>query len=69
MTVTGTLLFEDVNAYVLFNTRSTHSFLSLRFANRLGVESRRLETPLIVSSPLGCSWKTEVYYPACLVMI
>ena len=69
MTVTDTLPIEEVDAYVLSDMGSTHSFLSLRFASRLGVKPRKLETPLIVSSPLECSWEVEVYYPVCIVMI
>ena len=55
--VTGTFFIEGVDAHVLFDTGSTHSFLSPGMAERLGVEPRRLESPLLVTSPLGYVWK------------
>ena len=51
--VTGTVLVETLDAYVLFDTGSTHSFVSPRLASKLGVEPRKMEIPLVVSSPLG----------------
>ena len=51
--VTGTLSVEGIVAHVLFDTGSTHSFLSPGMAERLGVEPRRLEVSLLVTSPLG----------------
>ena len=48
--VTGTVFIEGVNAHVLFDINSTHSFLSPKMADRLGVEPRRLEAPLLVAS-------------------
>ena len=51
----GTLFIEVVDAYVLFDIRSMHFFLSPSLAGRLGVELRRLEASLLVSSPLGHS--------------
>ena len=67
--MTGTVLIEICEAYVLFDSGSTHSFVSPRLAGSLGVESRKMDIPLAVSSPLGRSWVTDVYHLACGVVI
>ena len=40
--MTGTVSIEGVDAHVLFDMGSTHSFVSQGMADRLGVEPRRL---------------------------
>ena len=67
--VTGTLSIDGIDARVFFDTGSTHSFLSLGMAERLGVEPRRLVIPLLVTSPLGRVWEADLYFPACKVFI
>ena len=58
-TITNTLSIEIVDARVLFDFGSTHSFLSPSLASRIGVEPKRLETPLVVSTPLGRTWEVD----------
>ena len=65
----GIVLIKTIDTYVLFDSGSTHSFVSPQLTSRLGMEPRKMETPLVVSTPLRRSWVTDVYYPACGVMI
>ncbi|MGV7688489.1 aspartyl protease family protein, partial [Mycobacterium kansasii] len=53
--VTGILPINTVDIHVLFDSGSTHSFVSPCVASEIGIDQRRLETPLIVSTPLGRS--------------
>ena len=49
--VTGTLSVSDQEAYVLFDSGSTHTFVSSKFAKTLSVKSEKLDFELCVSTP------------------
>lgn len=49
--VTGTVLFNKMCAYVLFDCGATHSFVSKRFDKKLKLECETLSEPLIVAIP------------------
>ena len=51
--VAGTLSVSDQEAYVLFDSRSTHTFVSNKFAKTLSVKSEKLDFELYVSTPAG----------------
>ena len=67
--ITGTLFVGGIVARVLFDSGATHSFLSPRWASCLIVQPKRLDVPLIVSTPLGEELAVELFYPACDVVI
>ena len=50
--VTGTFTIEHMYARTLFDSGATHSFISPYFAKKLSKESRKMENPLIISTPL-----------------
>ena len=49
--VAGTLAVSDQEAYILFDSRSTHTFVSSKFAKTLTVKSEKLDFELCVSTP------------------
>ena len=51
--VEGTLSVSDQEAYVLFDSGSTHTFVSSKFAKTLSVKSEKLDFELCVSTPAG----------------
>ena len=44
---------SDQEAYVLFDSGSTHTFVSSKFAETLSVKSKKLDFDLCVSTPTG----------------
>ena len=67
--VEGTLAISDLPAKVLFDSDSTHSFVSPIFAACLVGEVAPLHCILFVSTPLGKTVQCESYYPACKVRV
>ena len=67
--VAGMVPICSVEARVLFDPGATHSFLSPRLAGRLGRKTGRLDTPLLVATPLGGSLEVRVVYRECDVSI
>ena len=51
--VEGTLLICGIEAKILFDPGSTHSFLSPKFSKLIVVPARELEFVLTVSTPVG----------------
>ncbi|KAG8370167.1 hypothetical protein BUALT_Bualt14G0089100 [Buddleja alternifolia] len=49
--VTGTLLINNLPAFVLFDSGATHSFLSTSFTKLMNREAEHLEEPYRVSTP------------------
>ncbi|KAG8387766.1 hypothetical protein BUALT_Bualt02G0055400 [Buddleja alternifolia] len=50
--VTGTITIQSVNAFVLFDSGASHSFISKKFAACLNCISEKLDEPLHVSTPM-----------------
>ena len=67
--VTGTFTIEHMHARMLFDSGATHSFIFPYFAKKLSKESRKMENPLIISTPLQDSIVVDHMYPACLIEI
>ena len=67
--VIGTFTIEHMHARILFDSGATHSFISLYFAKKLSKESRKMENPLIINTPLQDSIIVDHMYPACLVEV
>ena len=55
----GTLLVNSVLASVLFDSGSSHSFVSEAFALKQGLPFEHMYSPLVVSSP-GSKWSTSM---------
>ena len=49
--VTGTLLVGSMHARVLFDSGTTHSFISPYFETHLGGDIKPLGTPIVVATP------------------
>ena len=67
--VEGKLIICGVEAQILFDLRSTHSFLSPMFAKMIAIPSRELDYILTVTTPVGKQVVCNTYYPNCLVIL
>ncbi|XP_077239745.1 uncharacterized protein LOC143880653 [Tasmannia lanceolata] len=65
--VTGTLSVSSKNAHILFDSGSTHSFVSPKFAKHLSIPLHKLDLELSVKAPGGNSLVTSGVYRACSV--
>ncbi|XP_073305845.1 uncharacterized protein [Primulina huaijiensis] len=67
--VSGTILIQSVPAYVLFDCGATHSFMSKRFAKKLGRKSDKLIEPFRIATPTIRAIETDEIYRDCIVRI
>ncbi|XP_074328102.1 uncharacterized protein LOC141666014 [Apium graveolens] len=68
-TVSGTLLIGRRDAYVLFDTGSTHSVVSLSFVHHLGVAPSLLYPHMSIATPMGNSVIISDIYPKCPIVV
>ena len=67
--VTGILTVCSHRARVLFDSGSTHSYVSPLFAAKLGRKPSRMEEFVMVVTPSGETLWVEFVYETCLVMV
>ena len=67
--VEGALLVCGIEAKILFDLNSTHSFLSPNFSKLTDMPARELEFVLTVSTPVGKQVVCRKYYPSCAIKI
>lgn len=67
--VSGTFLINGHPAHVLFDSDSTHLFVSKAFVSNLNRPMESLHYVLCVSSPSGGSMLYMSVYPACEILI
>ena len=67
--VEGKLFICGVEAQILFDPGSTHSFLSPVFAKMIAMPSRILDYILTVTTPVGKQAVCRIYYPNCSVLL
>lgn len=67
--IIGTLLFHLAPIVVLFDSSSTHSFISKPFVDRIGVPVDDLRYDLVVSPHAGIVLTTEVCMRSIAVVI
>ena len=65
----GKLLICGVEAQILFDPGSTHSFLSPMFAKMITMPFRELDYILTVTTPVGKQVVCRTYYPNCSVLL
>ncbi|XP_074342437.1 uncharacterized protein LOC141679990 [Apium graveolens] len=68
-TVSGTLLVGRRDAYMLFDTGSTHSVVSLSFVRNLGVAPSLLYPHMSISTPMGNSVVISDMYRECPIAV
>ncbi|XP_074359979.1 uncharacterized protein LOC141700104 [Apium graveolens] len=68
-TISGTLLIGRRDAYVLFDTGSTHSVVSLSFVRHLGVAPSLLYPHMFISTPMGNSVVISDVYRECPIAV
>ncbi|XP_073295882.1 uncharacterized protein [Primulina huaijiensis] len=67
--VAGAIVINDISAYVLFDCGATHSFMSKRFAKKLGAKPDNLEEPYRVATPANRILETRTLYRDVSVII
>ncbi|XP_073288809.1 uncharacterized protein [Primulina huaijiensis] len=67
--VAGTILINNIPAYVLFDCGATHSFMSKRFAKKLGTMPDNLEEQYRVATPANRTLETRTLYRDIGVLI
>jgi hypothetical protein len=67
--VSGTLVITNQHAQVLFDSGSTHSFISHGFARRLNIIPETLDFELSVDTPSGHVMCTDKVYKSCNVLV
>ncbi|XP_074342281.1 uncharacterized protein LOC141679774 [Apium graveolens] len=68
-TVLGTLLVAIRDAYVLFDTGSTHSVVSLSFVHHLGIAPSLLYPHMSIATPIGNYVIISDIYPECTIVV
>ncbi|XP_073291065.1 uncharacterized protein [Primulina huaijiensis] len=67
--VAGTIQINNMPAYVLFDCGAVHSFMSKRFAKKLGTKPDNLEEPYRVATPANRILETRALYRDIGVLI
>ncbi|XP_073024198.1 uncharacterized protein [Primulina eburnea] len=67
--VSGTILIQSVPAYALFDCGATHSFISKRFAKKLGCRPDKLTEPFRIATPTNRAVETDEIYRDCKIRI
>ena len=65
----GKLLIYGVEAQILFDPKSTHSFLSPMFAKMIAMTFKELDYLLTVTTPVRKRVVCRTYYPSCSVLL
>ncbi|XP_059446579.1 uncharacterized protein LOC132178142 [Corylus avellana] len=67
--VTGTLPISSSRAYVLFDSRATHSFMSYSFAKACCLESKALDVNLAVATPVVSTILCTSVVKGCPILV
>ncbi|XP_073153460.1 uncharacterized protein [Henckelia pumila] len=67
--VAGTILINKTSAYVFFDCGGTHSFISKRFAKKLGLTPEILVEPFRVATPTSKTIETHRFHRDCVINI
>ncbi|XP_075479387.1 uncharacterized protein LOC142520269 [Primulina tabacum] len=67
--VSGTILLQKVPAYALFDCGATHSFVSKRFAKKVGLKPESLTEPFRIATPTSKTIETHEIHKDCKIGI
>ena len=67
--VTSILSISKKDARILIDSGATHSFFANSYIMHLDKASRRLDIPMVVSTPVGVTLRIDVVYPGCMVIV
>ena len=67
--VQGTLFILDTLVHALIDPGSTHSFMSYALVRSLGVETKPMEPPMMISTPMGKSIKSSKVVEGCEISL
>ncbi|XP_075515765.1 uncharacterized protein LOC142550575 [Primulina tabacum] len=67
--VSGTILLQKLPSYALFDCGATHSFVSKRFAKKLGLKPESLTEPFRIATPMSKNIETHEIHKDCKIGI
>ncbi|XP_073021621.1 uncharacterized protein [Primulina eburnea] len=67
--MSGTILIQQVPDYALFDCGATHSFISKRFAKKLGYKPDNLTEPFQIATPISRAIETHDIYKDCKISV
>nr|GMC73664.1 LRR receptor-like serine/threonine-protein kinase FLS2 [Ipomoea batatas] len=67
--VSGILPMNSINAYVLFDSGSSHCFVSKRFVKSLNLKTEKLDEPLFVSTPMKKIEIADRWVRNCILLL
>ncbi|XP_075499417.1 uncharacterized protein LOC142537811 [Primulina tabacum] len=67
--VSGTILLQKVPVYALFDCGATHTFVSKRFAKKLGLKPESLTEPFRITTPMSKTIETHEIHKDCKIGI
>ena len=67
--ITGKLIISSYKVYTLFDTGSTHYFISLACVQRLNLTPEKLNFDLLVETSLVGAFVTSTVFKSCLIQI
>ena len=67
--VQGTLFILDTPVHALIDPGSTHSFISYALVESLRVETKQMETPIMISTPMGKSTMSSKAIEGCEISL
>ncbi|XP_052197226.1 uncharacterized protein LOC127804408 [Diospyros lotus] len=65
----GTLFISNTLVHALIDPGSTHLFMSYALATSLGVETKLMESPIIISTPMGKSTRSSKVIEECEISL
>ncbi|XP_052209193.1 uncharacterized protein LOC127812711 [Diospyros lotus] len=67
--VQGTLFISDTPTHALIDPGLTHSFMSYALATSLGVDTKHMESPIIISTSMGKSTRSSKVIEECEISL
>ncbi|XP_038972361.1 uncharacterized protein LOC120104745 [Phoenix dactylifera] len=67
--VTGTIPINTVDTSILFDSGSTHSFVSIKFSSSLYCIPEKLVEPLYVATPLQKTVIADIIFKKCIIQL
>nr|GLL29994.1 uncharacterized protein LOC109160430 [Ipomoea trifida] len=67
--VSGILPMNSINAYVLFDSGSSHCFVSKRFVKSLNLKTEKLDEPLFVNTPMKKIEIADRWVRNCILLL
>ena len=67
--VTGLISIYSVDAFILIDSNSTHSYISVDFVQYINKEADWLDSQMIITTPVGGPFIAEYVYKDCEILV